>query len=95
MAKLERNDAGGGFSWCFYYADDKDDPVGIFEWHDCSGHQGDGPSSVPFDVPANAHIENRHKWQVESLDPITISPSILCNLCGFHGFLREGRWVSA
>lgn len=33
-------------------------------------------------------------WTVESWDPLTISPSVLC-ACGFHGFIRGGRWVPA
>lgn len=33
-------------------------------------------------------------WTVESWDPLTISPSVLCS-CGDHGFIREGRWVRA
>lgn len=28
-------------------------------------------------------------------DPLTIEPSILCPDCGTHGFIREGRWLSA
>lgn len=43
------------------------------------------------------------RWQVQSLDPLTISPSVLCTwkdtpdgpVCGDHGFIREGRWVRA
>ncbi len=34
-------------------------------------------------------------WAVESADPLTISPSILCGSCGTHGFWRAGRWVPA
>jgi hypothetical protein len=33
-------------------------------------------------------------WQVESFDPPSFSPSLLCS-CGDHGFIREGRWVRA
>jgi hypothetical protein len=33
-------------------------------------------------------------WQVQSWDPLTISPSILCS-CGDHGFIRNGRWEPA
>jgi hypothetical protein len=33
-------------------------------------------------------------WQVESWEPLTLSPSLLCH-CGDHGFIREGRWVPA
>ena len=34
-------------------------------------------------------------WDVVSLDPLTLSPSLLCRLCGDHGFIRSGRWVRA
>lgn len=34
-------------------------------------------------------------WIVESLDPLTISPSLLCGICGHHGFIKQGRWVPA
>lgn len=36
----------------------------------------------------------RPSWTVESWDPLTISPSLLCH-CGDHGFIREGKWVRA
>jgi hypothetical protein len=29
------------------------------------------------------------------LASFTVSPSILCPDCGLHGFVRDGRWVSA
>lgn len=38
---------------------------------------------------------SRPEWQVISLDPLTLSPSILCRRCGDHGFIREGRWIPA
>lgn len=34
-------------------------------------------------------------WTVERLDPLTISPSLLCRACGHHGFITAGRWVPA
>ena|SRR5258708_7682233 len=34
------------------------------------------------------------KWRVESWEPLTLSPSLLCS-CGDHGFIRDGRWVRA
>jgi hypothetical protein len=33
-------------------------------------------------------------WTVQSWDPLTISPSILCE-CGDHGFIRGGEWIPA
>jgi Family of unknown function (DUF6527) len=42
---------------------------------------------------------DKPRWQVESWEPLTISPSVLCSLdkggCGAHGFIREGKWVPA
>lgn len=34
-------------------------------------------------------------WELVSLDPLTISPSLLCTNCQTHGFVREGKWVPA
>ncbi len=34
-------------------------------------------------------------WKVECVDPLTLSPSLLCRGCGDHGFIRAGRWVRA
>lgn len=31
-------------------------------------------------------------WVVERWDPLTISPSILCDVCGDHGFIHRGKW---
>jgi len=33
-------------------------------------------------------------WTLESMEPLTLSPSILCG-CGHHGFVRNGKWVGA
>ena len=40
-------------------------------------------------------ISTPNGWTVESTEPLTVSPSILCGLCGTHGFWRDGRWVAA
>lgn len=34
-------------------------------------------------------------WQVVSLEPLTISPSVLCTQCGHHGWIKDGRWIPA
>lgn len=67
-----------------------DDAQGIVETHlnlttgkPCSGY-------VNLD-PAAGHP----LWTVESRDPLTLSPSILCRECGHHGWIREDRWASA
>lgn len=64
--------------------------IGLVESHispdgrECGG-------SVTFDVP-DAEGMKGPRWELESLDPLTISPSILCS-CGHHGYIRSGRWV--
>lgn len=30
--------------------------------------------------------------RVTQLDPVTITPSILCPDCGLHGFITDGTW---
>jgi hypothetical protein len=30
-----------------------------------------------------------------SEDPLHVEPSILCPECGDHGFIRDGKWISA
>lgn len=36
-----------------------------------------------------------HGHEVLSTDPLHIEASILCEDCGTHGWVRDGRWVSA
>lgn len=62
----------------------------LYYRHDCPMF-GRNPLPIAFDVPENDWIPADGKWQVESLDPVTVSPSLLCP-CGHHGFLRNGRW---
>lgn len=62
---------------------DKRDPT-----HMCCGF-------VFFDVPNEARRASDHVWKVESLDPLTLSPSVLCRTCGNHGFIQNGKWVPA
>jgi hypothetical protein len=54
-------------------------------------------SSIMFDIPAirEAWNGNGSFWTVDSLEPLTVSPSLLCRECGDHGFIRGGRWVVA
>lgn len=30
-----------------------------------------------------------------SLDPLHVEASVLCQWCGLHGFIRDGKWVPA
>lgn len=66
--------------------------VGIHEWHLAEGKRCGG--FVTFDTPEAHEVttEASPKWTVESRDPLTLSPSLLCRRCGHHGFLRQGLW---
>lgn len=66
--------------------------VGIFEEH--AGNGGRCLGAAMFDVEDNP-FSSGPKWRVESWDPLTLSPSLLCRICGNHGFIREGKWVPA
>lgn len=35
------------------------------------------------------------KHTIVSVDPLTITPSLACEVCGWHGFVTNGRWVDA
>lgn len=89
---------GHRLSWFVAYSGG-DEHIGVIVWHPlhpddtvCAG-LGECGGAVFFDIPANA-AETRPKWQVESQDPLTLSPSLLCH-CGDHGFIRDGQWVPA
>jgi hypothetical protein len=70
----------------------QDEWVGINEWH--LTPQGDLCGGwVPF--AGSAIPGGGTYWDVLSLDPLTLSPSVLCRGCGHHGFIREGRWIPA
>jgi hypothetical protein len=69
--------------------------IGLIETHEGTDGKECPGGLVHFDVEHNAHIPEGHRWTVESWEPLTISPSLLCNICQHHGFIRHGRWVVA
>lgn len=66
------------------------DKVGFHETHDrpdgtgrCIGGR------VLFDLPGVREAFPDHPlWTVESWEPLTLSPSLLCRSCGNHGWVR-------
>lgn len=103
MAGKGKFDAGGGFSYSPFYLDEAHTNMsGIWEWHNCPAfrekfdrakEQGVfGPGDEYKDMPGSATVG---KWRFTNTDDperLTIEPSIMCRSCGFHGFLRNGRW---
>lgn len=61
-------------------------PGGLYYEHQCVRAKPT-PGYIPFGPPQG--------WTLEKLEPLTLSPSLLCRQCGHHGFIRDGRWVPA
>ena len=72
---------------------------GLVYEHPAQTETGVCVGGVTFDTPEVQAVKasGGHPgavWQVESWEPLTLSPSLLCGACGHHGFIRGGRWVS-
>lgn len=65
---------------------DPDDQAGgqHLIWHWCTGR---GQARWALAGTGNHTLVNR--------DPLHLEPSLLWPCCGRHGFIRDGRWVSA
>ena len=95
---VEDLDLGSGISARLVFCEctdptcDKQTPCGLYWSHPPLGGVGNGArceagSYVPLRGPG--------AWTLESLEPLTLSPSLLCNRCKTHGFIRGGQWVPA
>lgn len=53
-------------------------------------------SAIHFDVPEMRRgWPDGTFWQVQQWAPLTLTPSLLCRICGDHGFITDGKWVPA
>lgn len=68
-----------------------DPQAGIIEHHQLP----DGRWCSGFVQFAQGPERAAGEWTVEHVDPLTLYPSIKCRDCGNHGYIRQGRWVSA
>jgi hypothetical protein len=61
------------------------------------GYQHPHQKGEPFVCSGYAPLKpgTSDGWDLVQLEPLTISPSLLCHACGHHGFIREGKWVPA
>lgn len=74
--------------------DDQGRDIGRLVWHDCRHNYG--PAGITWDtVPGRQDDPGRVGWTVQSWEPLTVTPSVLCLTCGLHGWIRGGRWVPA
>jgi hypothetical protein len=53
--------------------------------------------AIHFDLPEvrSVFADEWNRWVVDSWEPLTLSPSLLCIDCGDHGFIRNGKWEPA
>lgn len=79
-------DLGGGFTFTPRYIEGE--LHGFNETHP----RPDGALCKPDSwIP----IDSARWWTLVSMEPLTLSPSLHCTICGMHGFVREGKWVPA
>lgn len=86
---MERVPLGSGFfyTWVSYEAV----RVGIILWYDACAVHEECRGLIPF---AN-YPDKDVRWELIREEPLTITPSVLQQPCNFHGFITDGRWVSA
>lgn len=54
-----------------------------------------GEGGVTVHPPEYAEIFKQPTWTVVSWEPLTLTPSIHRIECGCHGYITDGKWVSA
>lgn len=67
--------------------------VAIHEWHREDGEYAAG--FVAFTGRVHPDWFTGPTWDVIAEDPLTLHPSLACNTCGHHGWIRDGKWVPA
>lgn len=68
-----------------------DDEIYVVWEHDCPPLVEQG-----FHIRISEQLPIRNnKWHLVKREPLTTAPSIQCSVCGLHGFITEGKWVSA
>lgn len=56
-------------------------------------HEGCEPQTIKFALPWVERESENDVWHVHQWEPLTLHPSLLCDTCGLHGYIREGMWV--
>ena len=63
--------------------------AGLIHYHPRPDGQGECAGAITFRGRGSGQPE----WDLVSLEPLTATPSLLCGICGSHGFIRDGKWV--
>lgn len=66
--------------------------IGIHEWHKENGQYSAGFIAFTGRTKPDWWRADAPTWDVVSEEPLTLSPSLACGMCGHHGFIRGGRW---
>lgn len=91
---LPWRDIGHGVTACeFRY--EPEGQLHIAYRHVCGPNADDESDRLAFSAVPVSPEGNARDWKLESREPLTISPSLLCMSCQHHGFIREGKWVPA
>ena len=74
--------------------------TGYVETHPRKSGNGPDPCTGGISLKGHGHGTRgdgspRPEWNRVKARPLTIEPSILCQICGRHGFVRGGKWVEA
>lgn len=56
-------------------------------------HEGCEAQTIEFALPWVTREREQDVWNVHQWEPLTLHPSLLCDTCGLHGYIRNGKWV--
>lgn len=68
--------------------------IGIHEWHKEKDEWTAGFIAFTGRTQPEWWLPTSPTWEVINEEPLTLSPSLMCQNCGHHGFIRNGRWES-
>ena len=91
---LPWKDIGHGVTACEFHHE-PEGQLHIAYRHLCKHNADDPTEHLAFAAVPVSDLGSGRDWKLEQLEPLTISPSLLCMSCQHHGFIREGKWVPA
>ena len=81
-----------------------EDGCHVWWFHDCMTYLGEGDTEgmredergnkmYPYRAKTYLPVNKDSGWQITQVEPLTVTPSILCGRCKTHGFITNGVWV--
>jgi hypothetical protein len=83
-------DLGGGVTVAWVWNSDAQIPCGVVVAHLADGQECAAFLAWAHEDPAHAEL-----WQLVSLVPLHLEPSLTCPRCGLSGTIRDGHWAEA